>query len=489
MGLNFRAVTKITILVVIFIGVLTIVPAVVSFIYGETNTAVVFLLCASVYITIGSIIFLLTKIKEKSIRIRDALLTVCIVWIITIVLGAVPLSITADISFIDALFESASGFTTSGGTVIPDVESLPKGVLFFRAFSHWIGGLGIVILVIAVIPMFGSSGRVVAKAEASKSMTDKILARYSDTAKKLFSYYLILTVLCIILLWIGKMNLFDSITHALGTVSTGGFSNYNEGLTTTGGFYEYWVLIIFMLFGSINFTLYYYLFSTHWREFFKDTELRWYTSIVAAGALLITFDLFFTGSIKSFGEALTHSTFNLVSVISTTGFASINYDLWPSFAKMILLMVMLIGGCSASTSGGVKTFRIVIVLKLIKRNITRRLHPSALIAIKSDEGPMRSDLVSAVAAYIFLYMGVVFISSMLLSIENQGFMTTISAVVACTGNIGPGFDAVGPLGNFGDFSIWGKSILIFDMIAGRLELFGVIILFTKRFWNPDRVRM
>lgn len=488
MGLNLRAIAKITTLVVVFIGVLTMVPAIVSFIYKEQSTAVIFMLCGTSYIILGGVALLFCKVKVKSIRTRDGLLTVCIVWIITIFLGAIPLAITANISFIDALFESTSGLTTTGGTVIADVEALPKGTLFLRAFMHWIGGLGIVILVISILPLFGSGGRIVAKAESSKSMTDKILAKYSDTAKRLFIYYSVLTILCTLLLWMGKMDFFDSFTHALGTVSTGGFANYNDGLTTVVGYYEYWVLIAFMLFGSINFTLYYYLFSSHWREFFRDTELRWYTFFFASASILVAINLLFTNTMDSFMESLTHGTFNIVSVISTTGFASQNYDLWPSFAKMIIFIVMLIGGCSASTSGGVKTFRIVIALKLIKRNITRRLHPSALIAIKSDEGPMRSDHVSAVAAYIFLYIGVIFISSLLLALENQEFMTTISAVIACTGNIGPGFDAVGPLGNFGDFSIWGKSILIFDMLAGRLELFGFILLFTRRFWNPDIVR-
>ena len=489
MGLNIKAIIKICGLVIMFIGCFTFIPTIVSLIYGEIQTAMIFLFCGLIFALIGCLLFFSIKNTNRKIKSRDGLFTVNMVWLLTIILGAIPLSLAADISFIDAIFEATSGFTTTGATVIADVESLPNGVLFWRTFTHWIGGLGIIILVISILPSFGKGGYVIAQAEASKSMTDKIMAKYTDTAKRLVSYYAVMTVLCTVFLWIGKMNFFDSITHAMGAISTGGFSNYNAGLTELGSYYEYWVLIVFMVFGSINFTLYYYLFSKHWQEFFRDTELRWFIIFFGGASFLLTLDVFYTGTITNLGSALTHGTFNLVSTMSTTGLASANYDLWPTFAKMIILLAMFIGGCSASTSGGLKVYRIVIVLKLIKRNISRRLHPHAIVSIKSDEGPMRSDFVSAVAAYVFLYIVVIFVSSILLSLENQDFTTTASAVIACTGNVGPGFNEVGPLGNYDVFSAWGKLILSFDMLAGRLEMFGIILLFTRRFWNPDRFRV
>ena len=489
MGLNIRATIKMSSIIMMFIGCLTLVPAFVSLIYRETETSIVFIVCGLIYAFIGCFLFFSVKTKERKVKARDGLFSVSVVWILTIILGAIPLSLAAHIPFASAIFEATSGFTTTGATVIADVESLPYGVLFWRAFTHWIGGLGIIILVISILPSFGKGGYVIARAEASKSMTDKITAKYTDTAKQLFSYYAIMTVLCTLFLWIGKMDFFDSITHAMGTISTGGFANYNTSLTQIGGFYEYWVLIVFMIFGSINFTLYYYLFSIHWREFVRDTELRWFMIFLTGASLMVAFDVFLTGTINNPFAALTHGTFNLVSTMSTTGLASANYDLWPTFAKMIILNIMLIGGCSASTSGGIKVYRIVVALKLIKRNISRRLHPHAVVSIKNDEGPMRADFVSAVAAYILFYIAVIFGSSILLSVENKDFTTTVSAVIACIGNVGPGFNDVGPMGNYDIFSVWGKLILSFDMLAGRLELFGIILLFTRRFWNPDRFRV
>lgn len=488
MGLNLRVIFKIGSLVIILIGGVMIFPVIVSLIYKEFNTAIVFgIIGTSIFLT-GLIVFLKTKVKDNDLNTRDGLLTVGMVWVISILCSALPLCFAGGLHYIDAIFEAASGLTTTGATVIADVEALPKGLLFWRSFTHWLGGLGIIILVIAVLPMFGSSGHVIAKAEASKSMTDKILAKHTDTAKRLFLYYLVLSICCILLLWAGEMNFFQSLTHGMGTVSTGGFSIFNSGLTELGDYYTYWVIIIFMLFGSINFTLYYYLFSSHWREFLRDTELRWFIVITGTAALLVTVNIFINDIYSNIGSALTHGTFNFVSIISSTGFASANYDMWPSFAKIIILLAMLIGGCSASTSGGIKTFRVVIALKLIKRNLSRRLHPQAVVSIKNDDGPLRSDLVSSIAAFIFLYMGLIFIGTIIIALENKDFLTTISAVMSCLGNMGPGFNEVGPLGNYDGFSWFSKLVLSFIMLAGRLELFGILLLFTRRFWNPNRTR-
>ncbi len=488
MGLNFKAITKIICVVMIFLGAAMLVPMAVSLIYEEISPAMVFGFTSLILMIVGGLIFYLFRSKNSPIRTRDGILSVSLVWIAVILMGAIPICIIGNISYIDALFESASGFTTTGASVIPEVDVLPKGLLFWRSFTNWLGGLGIIILVIAVFPMLDGSGHVLIKAEANRSRSDKISAKYSDTAKRLFFYYIIMTVLSTVALTLGPTSLFDSIGLSMSAVSTGGFTDYNVSLVFHDSSYTLWILTLFMTLGSINFALYYYLFSIHWREFFKDTELRWYILIIISGSMFITLDLFLTGHASGFFEALTHGTFNFVSILSTTGFSSDNYDLWPTFAMMILFLAMFIGGCSASTAGGIKTYRVVVAYKLIKRNLSRRLHPNAVVSIKNDEGPIRSDFISAIAAYIFLYMLVIFTGTILLSFGNNDFLTTLSAVVACTGNVGPGFGEVGAIGNYSFYDWWEKLLLSFLMLAGRLELFGIVLLGTRRFWNPDRYK-
>lgn len=488
MDINYRAIAKVCSLVTIFIGMITLIPAIVSLIYGEIHTAISFAICAVAFAIVGFIIHYFARGHFKNIRARDAILTVSSVWLVTILLGAITLYITTDLSIIDALFESTSGFTTTGATIISDIESMPHGIMFYRSFSHWLGGLCIILLVILALPILGSGGQVIAQAESSKSMTKKVFPKHVDIAKRLFLYYTVMTIACTLLLCIGKMNFFDSLIHGMGTVSTGGFSNYNNSIIGNSSLYECWIIVLFMIFGSVNFTLYHYLFSSHYREVVKDTELKWYMFFLIGGSLLVSANVFFSNSIDSFVESITHGTFNLVSTISTTGFASYDFDLWPSFAKMLILLTMLISGCAASTSGGIKVYRIVVALKLIKRNITRRLHPNAHVSLKNDEGPMRADFVSAVTAYIFLYIIVIFASCILLSFDNKDFITTISAVMSCMANVGTGLNEVGPGASFDIFSTWGKMVLIFDMVVGRLELFGIILLFTPNMWNADRYR-
>ena len=486
-GLNLRAAAKVCGFVTMVIGATMFVPAAVSLIYEEKATSVTFIVTAICLMAAGFILFFPIKLKNKKIKQRDGILIVSLVWVIAILLGTIPILICGKVSFIDALFESTSGFTTTGASVFGDVESLPKGLLFWRSFTHWIGGLGIITLVTSVLPMLGNSSRVIAQAESTQTMADRISVKFTDTAKRITLYYICMTILCTVLLTFGDMNLFESLTHTLGIVSTGGFSVLNGGLTVLSDPYSLWVITVFMALGSVNFTLYYYLFSSHWKEVFPDTELRFFGLIILSGSIFITADIFLKGIIPDFGEALTHGTFNFVSILSTTGLSSYNYDVWPTFAKMIIFFAMIVGGCSASTSGGLKVYRVIVAFKLIKRNLSRRLHPSAVVSIKNDEGPMRADFVSAVAAFIFFYTMVIFISSMLLSVEGLDFITTISGAVSCLSNVGPGFNEIGPLGDFSLFSIWGKILLCFNMLAGRLELFGIILLFTKRFWNPDKV--
>jgi len=486
MGFNTKAIIKVLSLVVIILGTVMFVPVLFSLYYGEFFASRVFLTTASSIIIIGSIIFFALRKRTGTLKTRDGILAINLVWITCVFVSAIPFCITSGVSFVDAIFESTSGFTTTGASVLTDIESFPKSLLFWRSFTNWLGGLSIIILVISVFPLVGGRGQIIISSESLRSRSDKITSKYADMAKRLFLYYVFMTAACIFLLVLSHLNMFEAINTSLSTVSTGGFSVFNDRLTGIDNTYTLIILILFMIFGSINFALYYQLFSVHWREFFRDTELRWYIFIIIAGSTLITLDTFLTGKIADLSHAIIQSLFSFVSIVSTTGFVIVNYDKWSSFAIMILFIAMFIGGCSASTAGGIKTYRVVVIYKLIKRNLSRRLHPNAVVSIRSDEGPMRADFVSSISAFVFVYIIILFTSTLILSIANQDLYTTLSAVIACLGNIGPGFDSVGPLGSYEIFPWWGKLLLCIDMLAGRLELFGFVLMATRWFWDPDK---
>ncbi|HWQ77510.1 MAG TPA: TrkH family potassium uptake protein [Anaerovoracaceae bacterium] len=487
MVFNYRAVIKLIGIITVLLAAFMLPSLVVSWIYGEADAAAAFIRTMVPMLVAGAVITLSVKANFNHLKIRDGYVIVALCWTLASALGAVPFVISGYIpNFCDAFFETASGFTTTGSSILTDIEALPKGLLFWRSFTHWIGGMGIIVFAIALLPMLGISGQRIAQAETTGPTFGKLTPKLTDSSKILYTIYIFMTVLQAALLCLGGMSLFDSLINTFGSVGTGGFSNYNISITHYGNLYYELVIGVFMLLAGVNFTLYYYILRGHWRDFFADSEMKCYLIVFSSAVLLIALNLWLSGSYNSMGLSLRYSFFQSASIMTTTGFASADFDLWPSFSKMILFILMFIGGCSSSTAGGIKAVRFLLLLKLMKRGIAIRLHPRAVVSIKINGKPISADTVSASVNFIILYFVTFFAGTILLSLENFDLITTASAVAACLGNIGPGFNMVGPMVNFSLFSDASTLMLAFVMLIGRLELFTIILLFTRQFWNPDR---
>ncbi len=487
MDLNWNVIFRVTGALFIVIGFSMLPAMIVSIIYDEPNIIEAFIKSMIPSIFFGGLLMYLNKQKEGKTKGRDGYIIVALCWILASVIASVPFVISGAIpNPIDAFFETCSGFSTTGASILTDVEAMSKGLLFWRSFTHWLGGMGILIFAIALLPSLGISGQAIAKAEAPGPTLDKLTPKLSDTAKMLYLLYICFTVAETILLMFGGLSLFDSLVHTFGTVGTGGFSSYNDSIAHFDSAYVDVVISIFMIMSGVNFNLYFIIFRQNLKGFFKDVEFRFYLSFIGISTLLIGISLYATGSISNIGTSFRYSLFQTATIISTTGYATTNYDLWPTFGRMLLFILMFIGGCSCSTGGGIKVVRIVVILKLIKRGISLKLHPNAYVSLKMNNKPLPIDTVSAIASFVFLYMLTIFAGTILISLNGFSLLTSFSAVAACLGNIGPGFDLVGPVMNYSIFSNGSKLVLSFLMLAGRLELFTMFLLLTPRFWNPNR---
>ena len=487
MDLNWNVIFRVTGALFIIIGFSMLPAMIVSVIYDEPDITEAFIKTIIPSIIFGGLLILLNKQEEGRTKVRDGYIIVALCWILASCVAAVPFVISGEIpNPIDAFFETCSGFSTTGSSILTDVESMSKGLIFWRSFTHWIGGMGILIFAIALLPNLGISGQAIAKAETPGPTLDKLTPKLSDTAKMLYQLYICFTAAETILLMFGGLSLFDLLVHTFGTVGTGGFSSYNDSVAHFDSVYVDIVISIFMIMSGVNFNLYFIIFRQNLKGFFKDAELRLFLSIVGIATLLISINLYASGTISTIGASLRYSLFQTSTIISTTGFATANYDIWPTFSKMILLILMFIGGCSCSTGGGLKVIRILVILKLIKRGVSLKLHPNAFVSLKINNKPLPVDTVSAIASFVFLYIITIFVSTVLVSMDGFSLLTSFSAVVTCLGNVGPGFDLVGPVMNFSIFSNGTKLILSFLMLAGRLELFTIFLLLTPRFWNPNR---
>ncbi len=486
MNLNYRAISNIIGKILIVISATFVLPVIVSLIYNEYSNAIAFIETAAVVFIAGIIFKKTIKPSVRPIRIREGFFVVSLVWILFPVIAAVPFVISGDIPrFTDALFESCSGFTTTGSTILTDIESMSKGMLFWRSFTQWLGGIGILVFAISIRPMIFSSNQNITLGAAG-SPTHKTILKLSDTGRQLYSIYLIFTISEIILLMFGGMNLFDASLHTFGNVSTGGFSNYNDNIAHFDSLYIRIIIMLFMFLCAISFSLYFAGLRKGPIVFWNNPEFRLYTFITFAASLLVTLSLIVSSDSETTGENISNSLFHVISILTTTGYTTCNYDLWPQFAKAVLFALFFIGGCTSSTAGGVKVMRIMVLLKLVKRSIGTRLHPSAVIKVKLKNSNLPNDLVSNVISFVFLYIVLIATGSLLVAVDNCDMTTTASAVISCIGNIGPGFNLVGPTLDFGIFSAWSKCVLSFLMIAGRLELFTFLAFFIPHYWNPDR---
>ena len=382
-------------------------------------------------------------------------------------------------SYIDALFETVSGFTTTGATILPSVEELPRSILMWRSFTHWVGGMGVLVFIMAILPLSGGQNMHIMKAESPGPSVSKLVPRVRTTALILYSIYFALTALQFILLLIGDMSVFDALCTSFSTAGTGGFGFKNDSMASFSSYIQI-VVTVFMLLFSLNFSSYYLAFKGRFKDAF-NSEIRFFIGVVTVAVTAITLNI--RDGFATVGEAIKHAAFTVASLVSTTGFMTEDFDLWPQFSKNILLLVMFIGACAGSTGGGIKVSRIIILLKGIGREIKTLLHPHRVRKITMDSRPVDREVVRSTNSYIMVYLVVFLVSMVLISLDNHSFATGFTSVLATINNIGPGFDMVGPTRNFAFFSVPSKLVLIFDMIAGRLELFPMLLLFTPSTWR------
>ena len=463
---------------------LLMLPAVTALLYQESPGP--FLVPALILVVVGLSLGV-RRPKRTAIYARDGFAVVALAWILLSAFGALPFVLSGDIPhYVDALFETVSGFTTTGATILPEVESLGRGVLFWRSFTHWVGGMGVLVFVMAILPMTDGHGMHLMRAEVPGPIAGKLVSRMSDSAKILYGIYLSMTLILIGLLVAGGMPLFDSCIHAFGTAGTGGFSCKNISVGAYDNAYFDVVIGIFMLLFGVNFNLYYFLLIRRFREVFRSEELRAYLLIVAAAVIIIAVDV--NAYYDSFLTSLRHAFFQVSSIITTTGYATTDFNLWPTLSKGVLVVLMFIGACAGSTGGGIKVSRVVIGLKSSLADMRKMLHPNAVTTVQFEEKPLTNQVIRGVQVYLSVYLVVFTASFLLLCLEDFDLVTTFTALATCINNVGPGLEVVGPMGNFSSFSDWGKLLLSFNMLVGRLEIFPMLLLFAPSIWKRRLTR-
>ena len=456
-----------------------LLPGITAIIYRE-KTGFVFLITMALCLAAG-IPLTRKKPKQKAFYTKEGFVTVALSWIVLSIMGAVPFVLSGAIPHpIDALFETVSGFTTTGASILSDVECLPHCVLIWRSFTHWIGGMGVLVFILSLLPLTGGYHMNLMKAESPGPSVGKLVPKVQSTAKILYSIYLGLTLLQIILLLCGKMPLFDTLCTAFGTAGTGGFGIKNNSIAGYSTYIQVVVTIFMILFG-INFNVYFFLLTKKFTQAFKCEEVRYYLGIIAVAIIIITFNV--RHMFGSVGEALQHASFQVGSIITTTGFSTTDFNLWPQVSRTILIILMFVGACAGSTGGGIKVSRFVILCKTIRKELHLYIHPNAVKKIKMDQKIVPHEVVRATNIFLIVYVLIFFGSVFLIAFDNFDYTTNFTAVAATLNNIGPGLELVGPTQNFNIFSYFSKSILIFDMLAGRLEIFPLLLLFVRDTWK------
>ena len=488
--MNHRIVVKMLGYLMLLESALMLPSLIISLIYEQSDT-LPFILCIVILVFIG---FILSSIKapDKSIKTKEGLAIVTLGWLFFSFFGCLPFVFSGAIpSVVDAMFESVSGFTTTGATVIADVEAVPSGLIFWRSFTHWIGGMGILVFTVALLPMIGTGGFQIYKAESPGPTADRINPKIKDTAKILYISYIIMTMIQIGLLLFGGMNFIDACVHTFGTVGTGGFSSKNISVGFYKSSYIHIVMGIFMVLASSNFSLYYLLYKRHLKEVSKNGELKFFLSVVAASTILIALNLLMT-SYRSVGLSLRDSFFQVTSIISTSGFSSVDFNLWPTFSKGILFMLMFIGGCAGSTAGAMKSIRILVMLKLIKREITKIFHPRAVVPVKVGGKTVSNEILISISSFFIFYLALFVIGTLVISLDPLNAQnpaialeSSASAVAATLGNIGPGFGFVGPMTHYGALTNFSTVTLTILMFLGRLEIFTIIALIAPKSWRSE----
>ena len=458
---------------------LLILPTVAGLCYGEGVTH--FLITMALSGTLG---FLLTRVKPYSdvIYAKDGFVVVSLGWVLMSMIGALPFVLSGDIpNYINALFETVSGFTTTGASILEDVEGLSRGCMFWRSFTHWIGGMGVLVFILAVLPMSGEHSMHIMRAEVPGPTVGKLVPRVRQTAKILYLIYIAMTVLEMLLLLLGGMSFYDALLHAFATAGTGGFSTKGASIAAFDSLYLEMVIAVFMVLFGINFNLYFLLLIGRWKDALKSEELHWYLGIIAASVMAIAL-----GISKMYGglaTGLRHAFFYVASITSSTGFGTVDFVTWPEYCKWIIVMLMFCGACAGSTGGGIKTSRVIILFKNVACEIRQMIHPRTVTRVQLDGKRVDADGLKAVSTFFTSFMLLLITGSFLVSLDGYDMATNFSAVLSSLSNIGPGMSLIGPTGNYNIFSYGSKLVLTVMMLIGRLEIFPILILFSPSTWK------
>ena len=478
--INTTLILRILSFLLIFEAIFMASGLIVAWWFGEPLYPL--LVSVIIIVTAAVILRIFSKNKDrKNIGKREGYLIVTLSWLVISLFGSLPFFISGWIpNFTDAFFETMSGFTTTGASILTDIEALPKNLLYWRAMTHWIGGMGIIVLTVAILPFLGIGGMQLLVAEMPGITPDKLHPRITSTAKRFWGIYVLFTFLQVLLLWAGEMDLFDSVCHAFATMATGGFSTKNDSIAGFSAYSQY-IIIVFMVLAGTNFTLHYLAISGQFTKIWKNQEFKAFLGIIAAVTLIITFGLFKDGLEveNSFRNAL----FTVVSIITTTGFATANYLLWHPLLWILILALMFIGGSAGSTGGGIKVVRHLLLIKNSWIELKRAIHPNAIIPVKLNGKSVPQQIIFSVMAFFLFYILVFAAGVLIMAFLGMGLETSIGATIANLGNIGPGIGGVGPVDNYAGFSAAAKWVLSFLMLLGRLELFTVLIIFSPAFWR------
>ncbi len=468
-----------------YLGLLMLVPVIISVIYNE-NDLWAFIISALITTSFGFILETATKPPErmKEIQRREGFLIAALSWFAASIFGAIPYLIYGVFNHpVDAWFESVAGFTTTGATVLTDIEVVPYGMLFWRSFSQWIGGMGIIVLGIAILPRLAVGGMQLMGLEAPGPTTEKITPRIAETAKKLWAVYLLLSFLLIVFLLFAGMPIFDSVLQSFSTMSTGGFSPNNLSVGSYNSSIIDVIITIFMFIAGMNFVLLYWSLRGDFKRLTRNSELKYYFFLNLSVILIVSFELWST-IYPNFFEALRYGSFQVISISTGSGFSTANFDLWPSFSKWFLLMLMFFGGCAGSTTGSIKIIRIMVLLKKGYQELHKIIYPRAVVPIRVNAKPISPEIISSITSFFLIYLFIFLVSTLIvMAAEDLPIITAISACAASIGNVGPGLGEVGPAGNYAGLSSFTKVVLSFLMIIGRLELFTILVIFTPAFWR------
>lgn len=481
--MNFKFVINVLGFLIILTGLLMLTGIPFSIYYGD-NDVYVLLLSGIGTSLFGSVLWIVSrKNLVKEISKREGYVVVTLGWFFMSVFGSLPFFISGYFpTSTDAFFETVSGFTTTGASILSNIETLPHGLLFWRSMTHWIGGMGIIVLSIAILPFLGIGGMQLYQAEVAGPSKDKLHPRVQETAKRLWAIYVLFTAVETVLLMFGGMSFFDSICHSFGSLATGGFSTKNQSVAYYQSAYIEYVIILFMFIGGTNFSLHYLALKGSFRNYFRDSEFRFYITFVTLLILSTALFLIFNNE-QNIESAFRDSAFSIISVLSSTGFATVDYQLWAPFFTEVFLILLLIGACAGSTSGGVKIVRYQLLLKNSILELKRLIHPQAVIPVRQNGKAIQPDIIAKVGAFVLLYFFIFGISSILLAITGLDSTSSMGAVAACLGNIGPGLDVTGPVSNYSSVTDFGKWVLSIVMLLGRLEIFTILILFSPSFWK------